>query len=121
MNAARRDTVRNSGIREIRVKRFLDVLALLALGTMGVHGLGTASRRRSTRTRFAAARRSAAEAQGVGGTVLRCAVPADDERLRERLRARLGRVGSVRARSRSRSTAARSGCAAACGRTSSTA
>jgi len=92
VNAGPREPSEASAFQEIRVKKFLDVLALLALGTAVLHGLDAAARRRSARTRSAAARRSAAEARPVQGALLRSAAPGDDERLRERLRSRLARV-----------------------------
>ena len=74
------------------MKKFLDVLAVLALGTALLHALDAASRRRLARRGAGAGRRGAARSPEVRGALLPSAGPDDDERLRQRLRSRLGRV-----------------------------
>ena len=74
------------------MKKFLDVLAVLALGAALLYRLDAASRRRQARGGSEAGRRRAAAAHAVRGALLPSASADADERLRQRLRSRLGRM-----------------------------
>jgi hypothetical protein len=84
-----RDPSEAPAFQEIRVKKFLDVLAMLALGTVVLKGLGAAPRDRARR---GAVGRRAAGSRELRGALLPTVAPEADERLRQRLRSGLGRV-----------------------------
>ena len=74
------------------MKKFLDVVAMLALVTAMLRGLDVAARRRPARRGGVDRRRVARSPAGVRGALLRSASADDDERLCHQLRSRLGRV-----------------------------